>query len=204
MKSVFLRAFEKEDFYLINKWRNSRNIQQLTCGHFRFVSSEMERNWVQEKMLNNTRDVYLSICRNDSSQRMIGYTSINDINHLDRKARGGGIVIHDDEEPTGEYLIDASLLKLQHVFDDLNLHRYTGSCLEEHTSSRLMMEMLGYKYEGCERDAIYKNGRFHNVLHFSLLSTEYYKMLNNDEYSVSAIRKRLLSARRNLKNNKPL
>lgn len=199
MKSVYLRAFEPDDYLVINTWRNDCEVQRMTCGHFRYVSSEMEKNWVHQKMMENSQNVYLAICRNDTSCQMIGYTSINNINHMDRSAHGGGMVLKEDSQRSGEYLLDAFLLKTQHVFDDLNIHRISGSCLESHISSRLMMEMMGYTLEGVERDAVYKHGRFHNVVRYSLLSTEYYDFVNSGGYSESAIGKRLLNARKMLR-----
>jgi hypothetical protein len=41
--SVYLRAFEPNDYLLINNWRNDRSIQKRTCGNFRYVSTEMEK-----------------------------------------------------------------------------------------------------------------------------------------------------------------
>lgn len=199
MSSVFLRAFELDDYRIINQWRNDKEVQSKTCGHFRYVSSEMEKNWVQQKMLNNSQDVYLAICLNDETRRMIGYTSINHINHMDRKAHSGAMVIQEETQRSGEYILDTSIIKMRHVFDDLNIHRYTGSCLETQISSRLMMEMMGFSLEGIERDSVYKQGRFHNVLRYSILSTEYYDLLNNGGYTAEAIGKRLLQARKKLK-----
>ncbi len=65
MKSIFFRAFEDGDYLIINKWRNDPQLQALTGGVFRYVSSEMEREWVHRKMLDNTQDHYLAICLND-------------------------------------------------------------------------------------------------------------------------------------------
>lgn len=201
MNSVFIRAFGTEDYHIINKWRNDPNVQRLTCGHFRYVSLEMEKAWVHQKMMNNTQDMYFAICLNDETQRMIGYTSVNNINTMDRSAHSGAMVIQEEAQRSGEYILDVSVLKMRHVFDDLNIHRYTGSCLEAHISSRLTMEMMGFKLEGVERDAVYKFGRFHNVLRYSILSTEYYELLGSGGYTEAAIGKRLLQARKKLKSN---
>jgi RimJ/RimL family protein N-acetyltransferase len=70
--SIFLRAFESGDYLLINKWRNDPDVQRMTGGLIKFVSSEMEKEWVHNKMLNNSKDIYLAICLNDESQKMIG------------------------------------------------------------------------------------------------------------------------------------
>lgn len=198
-RSVYLRAFEPEDYKLINKWRNDFEIQSLTCGHFRYVSTIMEKSWTENLMLNNKENVYLSIILNDGSDKMIGYTSINNINHIDRKAHGGGIVIGDKETRGADILTDTFILLFQHAFDDLNLHRLTGACLEEHTDSRLMMETMGMKMEGIEYDSICKLGKYHNVCKYAILSNDYYRMTNNGDFSMKSFLQRYKQAKSNLK-----
>lgn len=56
---IFLRGFESEDYILINQWRNDPEIQKLLSGNFRYVPLEMEKEWVRQKMMNNTKEVYL-------------------------------------------------------------------------------------------------------------------------------------------------
>ena len=79
---IFLRGFELEDYILINKWRNDPEIQNLLSGNFRYVSSEIEKEWVKQKMMNNTKELYLAICLAEGGCEMIGYTSINNIDYI--------------------------------------------------------------------------------------------------------------------------
>lgn len=197
--SVYLRAFEADDYKFINIWRNNYNIQSLTCGHFKYVSTEMEKNWANAQMLNNKENVYLAIILNDGSDKMIGYTSINNINHIDRKANCGGIVLGDRESSGADVLTDTFFLLFRHAFCDLNLHRFTGGCLEEHTQSRLMMETMGMKLEGLEYDSIFKMGKFHNLCKYVILSDTYYKMLENNDFSMKEYLKRFKNAKSKFK-----
>lgn len=188
--SIFLRAFEPNDYLLINKWRNDLGIQKLTGGTFRYVSSEREKEWVKEKMMNNTTDIYLAICVNDESQKMIGYTSINNIDYIHRSAFGGGVVIGDREYRDGISLIERCLLLLSYAFDTLNLNRFYGNCLEEHKTSLCLVKSMKYELEGIEKQAIYKDGVYHNRFLFALLREDYYKYLYNGDYELRAIIRR--------------
>lgn len=196
--SVFLRAFEQDDYIVINKWRNDWSIQKSTCGQMRFVSLEMEKKWVLDKMMNNTRDIYLSICINDDSKEMIGYASINNINYVNRTAHGGGIVIGNIKYRDGEIKYEASAMIRAYVFDQLNMNRFTGACLSDNKPSEIMMLASGYKLEGIERQAIYKNGKYYDKMNFSLLREEYYDYLNKGMYSFAEYVK---SVKRLLKSN---
>lgn len=198
-KSVYLRAFEPNDYLLINKWRNDFNIQKLTCGVFRYVSTQMEKAWVEEKMMNNRNDIYLAICLNDGSNQMIGYTSFNKIDYINRSIEGGGIVIGEKSLSSGTILIDTFLLKFDYAFNHLNMNRYTAACLECHIDSRTMIEMMGLKIEGISRSAIYKNGKYNDMLNFSILKDEYDILFTNNGYSIENIAKRANQIRKQLK-----
>lgn len=194
--SVFLRAFEEDDYLLINTWRNDYEIQSLTCGHFRYVSKEMEKEWAHNLMLHNQKDVYLAICVNDESKKMIGYTSINNIDYTNRTAHGGGIVIGDKNARDGCYLIDATRLVFDHVFSDMGLHRFTGSCLKEHKTSRVMMQMMGGELEAIRKDAVFKAGRYHTVLDFVTFADDYFRLEESGAYSEREVAKRVMKIRK--------
>lgn len=187
--SVYLRPFIITDTEKINKWRNDEEIQRMTCGRYRLVSKEIEKNWVQSKITNNSTEEYFAICLNDGSDEMIGYFSIREIDLYNRKCHFAGIVI-DPEYQGGMYMIDTKLIALEYAFLHLGMNRITGKCLEDHTVSRVMMEMFGFELEGIERQSIYKYHRYHNVCTYSILFSDYQRLVENGDYSVSAIAKK--------------
>ena len=137
---IFLRGFELEDYILINKWRNDPEIQNLLSGNFRYVSSEIEKEWVKQKMMNNTKELYLAICLAEGGCEMIGYTSINNIDYINRCAHGGGIINGNRQYRDGEIRYEVGKMIRELVFDHMNLNRFTGACLAEHKTSKIMME----------------------------------------------------------------
>lgn len=196
--SVFLRAFEPDDYVLINKWRNDFDVQKNVVGRFRYVSKEIEKNWVYSKATNNQTDVYLAICINDESKRMIGYTSINDIDYVNRKASMGGIVMAGDSHNI-KNLTDAYLLLFDFVFVDLSLHRLDGVFLSDYDNAFLMNTMIGWTFEGKERDSIFKNQRFYDLYRISMLENEYFDLLNNGGFEYQAMKERYRNARKSMK-----
>ncbi len=196
--SIYLRAFEEGDHILINQWRNDPEIQHLTAGPIRYVSSEMEREWVRQKMMNNTKEMYFAICLNDESHRMIGYTSLNNIDYVNRKVCGGGMVIGDKEHNNGIAVIERGLIIYDYVFNQLNMNRFYASCLTEQKVTIAIMKALLWTEEGCERQSVYKNGKYYDLLRFSLLRDEYYAHLQAGEYELMSIVKRIKKLRKGL------
>lgn len=190
MNTIFVRAFEPDDYILINNWRNDPKIHKMTGGTFRYVSSEMEKKWVQDKMMNNYHDIYWAICLNDESKKMVGYTSLNNIDYINRTVEGGGIIIGDKNANDGFILFEVILLKLEYVFNTLNMNRVTGKAISEHKISNKFLEALHYKHEGTFRNSIFKNGRYYDQNFYSLLRDEYYEYVNSGEYELRQIIKR--------------
>lgn len=197
--SVFLRAFNESDYILINEWRNDRDIQSLTGGAFRYVSLEMEREWVCKLMMNNTNNIYLAICLKDKPDKMVGYTSINSIDYIHRSAHCGGILIGNKDSRDGIVKFEASCLIREHVFEDMNFHRLTAACLSEHLTSKITIEAAGYTLEGIKRDAIFKAGKYHDLLMYSILEDEYKMYKESHLYEIRNYIKRIIALKKKYK-----
>ncbi|MDE5773920.1 MAG: GNAT family N-acetyltransferase [Muribaculaceae bacterium] len=192
--SIYLRGFKESDVEQINRWRNDPEIQSLVSAPFKYVPEAIEREWVRSKMLSNHRDIYLAICLKEND-RMVGYISINDIDHISRKANVGGIVL-DREVHDGIVRHEAGLLIRKLAFDELNLNRLEGSCLAEHIASRVVMEATGYTLEGILRDNVYKNGSYHDSCIYSLLRKEYYEWMERGDYSLASFARKAKAVRK--------
>lgn len=172
MADIFFRAFEISDAEFINSLRKIDEFENLIGGNKRFVSLARDRKWVEDLIYNDYQDrIYVAICEKQI-QNIIGYASVCDIDHLNKACSWGGIKIHPDFHGKGYGKLTALLL-VKFVFEELNIERYEAQCLEEHVVSKKMMEKVGFVTEGLRRNSIFKNGKYHNQLVFSLLKSEY-------------------------------
>lgn len=174
---VYLRAFELNDSILFHKFRNDDEIYELITGNKYFVSFEREKKWVEERIFNDEKKIYLSICLKEND-RLIGYASINEIDYRNRSAQWGSIIIDKSEQGKGLSLeVGQLLLKL--VFEELGLNRFYSHISENHVGSLKMVERLGFKQEGILRENVYKLNRFHNSIAISILKSEYELIRNS-------------------------
>ncbi len=185
--TIYLRLFEPDDYEKTYQWHNDFDLQKTTCGPLRFVSKEIERNWVILKASHNQNDIYLAICLIENDE-MIGWYSITDIDFLNRKCHCSGVVIGDRRYRDGIAYREAGDLAFQYIINELNMNRITGACLKEHILSRANMEASFWKLEGIERQAIYKNGEYHDICHYAILREEYLKHLHNGDYNDLTLR----------------
>lgn len=172
MKSrIYIRAFELEDYLLINKWRSNINVTKYLVGNVFFVSKERERISVESKILDDSKNVYFAICENESN-KMIGYCQINNIDLRNLKAEWGGTLIGETNYINGGYGKEASKLMLRFLFDQYPINKCYGYCLEEHPHTTKLLLDLGFQKDGILRDDVFKNGEYKNILLYSILRSE--------------------------------
>ncbi len=63
-------------------------------------------------------------------------------------------------------------------FKELKLHRIGVGHFDENKASQRIIEKLGFKLEGTEREKIFRFGRWHNHLCYGLLEKEFSSPLN--------------------------
>ena len=190
-RQVFLRMFEEDDYILINQWRNDPEQIELMHSQFRYVSSAIEREWVRSKMMENTREIYLAICLNDDSRRMIGYTSITNVDYVNRNALIGSIWIGDKEQRTGLHCAEALYLACRYAFMSFNLERVHSRTLIEQNSTTMLAMALGTRVEGVMRHSVIKEGIFYDENIIGLLREDFLALERNNLYCGQAIMDRL-------------
>lgn len=180
-KTIYLRLFEPEDYEKTFLWHSDYDLMKSTCGPFRFVSKEIEKNWVASKAVHNQTDIYLAICLIENDE-MIGWYSISDIDFLNRKCHCSGVVIGDKRYRDGEAYQEAGYLAFQYIINELNMNRITGSCLKEHILSRAEMEASFWTLEGIERQSVFKDGEYHDICNYAILREEYLEHKKNGDF----------------------
>lgn len=170
-RRLYFRAFEYEDLAFINKIRNENELFEFTCGNKFYISSERDKKWIEDKIFNNSKQLYLMLCTIDSNVP-IGYVAATNIDYINRKVQYGGIVIAKEFAGNG-YGTEASQLLLKHIFEELGMNMIYGYWREDHKASLRMAENSGFKIDGLIRDYVYKQNKFHNAYILSQLKSDY-------------------------------
>ena len=171
IKRLFLRAFEYNDLDFINMLRNDDSLFELTCGNKYYISSERDRKWLEDKIFNNSNQLYLMICSADDS-RPVGYTSAVNIDYINRKAEWSGILIAGEFSGKG-YGTECGSLVLNHLFGELGMNMVYAYVREGHSASLRMVEKLGFQVNGLIRDFGFKRNHFFNVHIVTILKSEF-------------------------------
>jgi RimJ/RimL family protein N-acetyltransferase len=71
------------------------------------------------------------------------------------------------------YASEAARSLVQLGFDQLRLHRISAHCLTENLASARVLEKLGMRLEGRQRDSERFKGRYWDTLHYAILDHEW-------------------------------
>lgn len=176
LKNTYIRALELDDCRKINKWHNDESIFSTIMANKYFISYERDKRWIQKLIMEDKQMIFWAICLNETHE-MIGFTSLIEIDLLNKKAKVGGLTI-DPYYQNQKMGYDAFDQVLDYAFLELGLNKISAGYLDSQKITEKSLNRYGFITESRLRQEIYKLGRFHDVVVASLLANEY-KSTNN-------------------------
>lgn len=166
---IYLRNIENDDADTLKKLINDESISRNVVGWSKPISSTEHLFWLNNlKSDNNFRYIIANI--NDTTKTY--GTAI--ISKIDWKNRSCSIDIKILTECQGNgYGSESIKLLKEYIFDELNMNRISVNILEYNVASINLFKKMGFIQEGIQRQAIFKSGKYNNLLIYSLLKEEY-------------------------------
>ncbi|MEE1244206.1 MAG: GNAT family protein [Acutalibacteraceae bacterium] len=167
-----LRELERDDLKTINKWRNNPYLISFLGAPFRFINNEVDEKWFDNYMANRAVNVRCAIV-DDSDNIIKGLVSLNSIDYLNQSAELNIMIGDEDNCGKGIGTFAVNVI-LKHAFENMNLRRIYLTALEDNSRARHLYEKLGFVQEGVLRESNFKNGKFINMVMYSILREEFY------------------------------
>ena len=158
-------------------WFNDQSVCRFNAHH-RFPCSKEELiQYVNGQT--STRDRLVLAIIDKAEECHIGNVALQEINSIDRSAEFA--IIIGEKEAWGKGLSkEAAGLIIDHGFGTLNLHRiYCGTSSENQPMQKLAIAM-GFLFEGCRRQAIYKEYHYCDIFEYGLLRQEWLQQGNRE------------------------
>lgn len=168
---IFLRSLEEKDISGdYPNWLNDRQVNYYNSrGRFP-ISLKKVKDYVLFSQTTETA-LILAIVWKESGLH-IGNISLQNINWIDRNAEFAILLGNKDFWGKGVG-VEAGNLIIKHGFYELNLHRiYCGTSSENIAMQKLAMK-LQMKQEGLRKEALFKNGRYVDIVEYGVLKKEY-------------------------------
>lgn len=165
-----LRELNEVDLEVINHWRNDPELISNLGAPFRYINYEVDKRWYESYMNNRGNNVRCSIV--DETDMILGLVSLVSIDYMNQSAVFN--IMIGDKNKQGKGIGSFAVKEmLNHAFNNLNLQRVELFVLEDNKRAMHLYEKSGFKLEGRKRKAKYKNGKFVDLLMYSILKEEF-------------------------------
>jgi len=170
---VLLRPVRRSDLQDLLRWFNDPEVTQY-LGLYLPMTEMAEEKWIESVGTTMASSHVLLIIEavEAGGNKPIGDIGLGNINAKDHNA-GFGIAIGEKEYWSKGYGTEATRLLINYGFEQLNLHRVNSGAIDFNERSIRMHKSVGFKEEGRQRDAVYRNGRFHDLVVFGILKDEW-------------------------------
>ena len=182
-EKCYLSPISLEDVEKYTEWVNDPDIFPFLFFGFSVINVEDELEILKRL---NVNGVAFAIVEKDTN-RVIGNCGFNNIDNVHRKAQFG-IFIGEKTFWNQNIGLEATQLCLDYGFNVLNLHSIDLGVMEYNKRAIRCYEKAGFKFAGRRRDAIFHAGKYHDLLTYDILASEYESIFINPtfEYVTSA------------------
>ncbi len=170
-KKVLLRPVMKSDIQYFLKWFNDPEVTQYLLTYLP-MTEMAEEKWIEGQGIGQTKAGFVIEAIEGDSTKPIGSTALNNISPKDHNATFG-IAIGDKDYWSKGYGTEAARLIINYGFEQLNLHRINSGAFAFNERSLRMHLRVGFKEEGCQREWVFKNGKFQDHVIFGMLRSEW-------------------------------
>ncbi|MFM1651774.1 GNAT family N-acetyltransferase [Brevibacillus sp. B_LB10_24] len=168
---VWFRKMTADDAELYHRWRNDLEVMRSTSPALDIYHFEATRDFVQHVILGSDSAKSYIIHARESDQP-IGITSLVNIDYKNRNAEC--IIDIGEKEYWGRgYGTESLRLLLDYAFRELNLHRVSLRVFSFNQNAIKLYEKIGFKHEGRARQALFRDGTWHDIVHMGILQSEY-------------------------------
>jgi len=178
-KYVLLRAIEKDDLPLLQKWANDPEIQyQLGGWHFP-TNQEDQIRWFN---LLNVNSLHQRFSIEIEGKGLIGTANLVEIDWKNKHAFHGMLL--GDQNIRGKgYGVDTVMAIMRLAFSELGLERLDGSMIEYNEASlKMYIGKCGWKEEGRRRNYYFRKGRYWDQVQVGVTKQDYLEILVKTNY----------------------
>lgn len=186
-KHVIFRDFEENDVDFVFKTKNAKDFFDLSVGESNAFSYSDAVSWVQGTRNSDDSYKYWAICTDDAERRIIGWCGIANIDYRNKSAYFQTIVVNDKEYMGGIVVNETHKFIMHYVFEVLKFNRLYSSFLSENNLQTQITQMVFNSIEGVMRQAVYKNGTFHDLTIAAILKKEYFEHKNKGDFELENI-----------------
>jgi RimJ/RimL family protein N-acetyltransferase len=168
---IYLRPLERED--LDNGWHDWINDSTININLINPLPQNMD-DMVKYYNSNQGSDCVLFAICDKSNDKYIGNARLSRINWINRTAEYGRMIGLSEYRGKG-YGTDALIQLFRFGFHNIGLNRIWSTAWIENKVSLASNSKMGMVVEGTMRQAVFKNGKFHDTVILSMIREDFDK-----------------------------
>ncbi len=169
-EGVELRRHQRRNYPLYARWYGDEEVWRLSS----WTSAPMQRSAVeslfQSREASNIDDSFA--IHRAGEERPLGVVSLMNISEANASAELS-VILGDAEDRKRGLGSEAIRVILRYGFEELGLHRVGLSVFEFNGAAISAYEKLGFREEGRLRQALHREGKFHDAILMSVLAPEW-------------------------------
>lgn len=169
-RDILLRYAQESDLDEYFAFLQDPEMNRLTGSQSDVTRDETEA-WIEKISVKSSARVDFLILLK-SSNELLGEVVLNEIDSTNRSANIR-IGIQKNQHRGKGYGTEAMIEMLRYGFNTLNLHRIHLGVYTFNPRAIHVYEKVGFKREGLERDYLYLDGEFHDMISMSILEEEF-------------------------------
>ena len=168
-KELSIRPLERADLTWLQDLRNNEDTWMFLTD-IRMVSMDQEIQWFEHLQQDQTRK-YFTIIEN-ATNNPVGVVRFTSIDWINRSiCIGADILKNYRGRGFGRTITE---LQLEYCFNFLNLNRVWLLVADFNTKAHHIYESVGFKEEGRLREALYREGKYHDYICMSIIGKDLY------------------------------
>jgi len=162
-----------QDAKVYHTWRNDIEVMKSTSPFLDIYHVEETEGFVNHVILGSDSSRSYIIVEKESN-KPIGITSLINIDYKNRNAEC--IIDIGDRNSWGKgYGTEVMKLLLDYSFLEMNLHRVYLRVFSFNNKAIKLYEKIGFQHEGGSRESIFREGKWHDIIHMAIFQREYIK-----------------------------
>ncbi|MDZ7586389.1 MAG: GNAT family protein [Patescibacteria group bacterium] len=161
----WLRPIETTDLRWCKQLRNDAETWPF-LGTFVLLDEFKQEAWLKKVSLDNSQEFLIF----GKARKKIGYVRLTEIDRINRSVCVGGDILP-RERGKGHAKMMFKLI-FQLGFKQWPMHRLWLLVMETNKAAVNLYQKLGFKLEGKQREAIFRDGKYINYLMMSILKDE--------------------------------
>jgi len=170
-EKLYLRSIDEGDLNEnYQSWFNDDEVCKFN-SHHRFPNYKQNMEEYYNNVIKSKNNLILAII-DKKNDRHIGNISLQEIDQINRSAEFAIIIGDKSCWGRGDGREAAGLI-ISHGFKSLNLNRIYCGTAEDNIGMQKLAESIGFKKEGVAKQALFKDGRYKDVINFGLTKDDY-------------------------------